>query len=358
MMRFRRGVYANSKVSRESALSRVWEFTMMDGWRGYGEVVFPLSWPLDQYQKAVQEEERFLFSLVGKQSDHLMAAASQHRRRGKIGSIHAFALETVWYDLSGKEEGIPICQLLGGKKTLRVEDYLSISEPTLQDFQNRLEQEDLGRKVVQLKLGMNSHNDDVDQVALALEKLPNLKTLLADANGKWSVDEAGEVISKFDDSRLIWEEPCSLYEATMEVARLSGKPIMVDQCVGEVSLAKRAADDGLVSALTIKPAYLGGLNIARKVRDYCAALGVRIRIDGPWCGDIATSAILHLALGTPPEYLIAGCDLRQPLDCEVNLGGVIRFDNGQISPPRGPGLGLGNEPLERKMGDPEAVYSI
>ena len=357
-MCFRRGVYANSKVSREAAYGRVWEFTMTDGWRGYGEVVFPLSWPLDQYQKAVQEEQRSLPSLAGKESDHLMVAARRHRCRGKIGRVHAFALETAWYDLSGKKDGMPICQLLGGSKVLGVEDYLSISEPTIQDFRNRLEQEDIGRKVVQLKLGMNSRNDDAGQVALALEKLPDIKTLLADVNGKWSVGEACEVISQFDDARLIWEEPCSRYEANMEVVRLSSKRVMVDQCVGEVSLAMQAVDDGLVSALTIKPAYLGGLNTAREVRDYCAAFGFGMRIDGPWCGDIAAAAILHLAVGAPPEFLIASCDLREPLECEVNLGGVIRFDNGQISPPSGPGLGLGNEPLERKMGDPEAVYSI
>ena len=105
MMRFRRGVYANSKVSRESALSRVWEFTMMDGWRGYGEVVFPLSWPLDQYQKAVQEEERFLFSLVGKQSDHLMAAASQHRRRGRLDRFTPLHLKPSGMTCPEKKKG-------------------------------------------------------------------------------------------------------------------------------------------------------------------------------------------------------------------------------------------------------------
>ncbi|MBO24854.1 MAG: hypothetical protein CMO65_06600 [Verrucomicrobiales bacterium] len=357
-VRFRHGVYANSKVSRETVHGRIWEFTMTDGRRGYGEVVFPFSWPVDQYQKAIQEEQASLLSLAGKDSGQLMAAARQHRHRGKIGLVHAFALETAWYDLSGKQEGIPICELLGGSKTARVDDYLSISEPTIQDFQDRLEQEKSGPNVVQLKLGMNSRNDDVNQVALALEKLPDIKLLLADANGKWSVDEACEVIAKFDDSRLIWEEPCSRYEANIEVVRLSGKRVMVDQCVGEVSLAMQAVDEGLVSALTIKPAYLGGLTVAREVRDYCADFGVGMRIDGPWCGDIAASAILHLAVGAPPEFVIASCDLREPLEYEGSLAGVMRFDNGQISPPKGPGLGLGNEPLERKMGDPEAIYSI
>ena len=113
---------------------------MTDGWRGYGEVVFPLSWPVDQYQKAVQEEQGSLLSLAGKDSGYLMTAARQHRHRGKIGLVHAFALETAWYDLFGKQEGVTICELLGGSKTVRVDDYLSISEPTIQDFQDRLKE--------------------------------------------------------------------------------------------------------------------------------------------------------------------------------------------------------------------------
>jgi ketosteroid isomerase-like protein len=29
------------------------------------------------------------------------------------------------------------------------------------------------------------------------------------------------------------------------------------------------------------------------------SLGIRMRIDGQWCGDIASAAIINLALGTP-----------------------------------------------------------
>jgi hypothetical protein len=50
---------------------------------------------------------------------------------------------------------------------------------------------------------------------------------------------------------------------------------------------------------------------------------MKMRIDGPWCGDIATAAILHLALGAPPDLLIAGCDLREPLVRERDLKGVV-----------------------------------
>ena len=131
---------------------------------------------------------------------------------------------------------------------------------------------------------------------------------------------------------------------------------MADQCVKEAGLAKQAVDDQLMSSLCIKPAFLGGLTVARDVRDYCVSGGMQMRIDGPWCGDIATAAILHLAVGAPPDLLIAGCDLREPLMRELDLKGVIRFDGCRIGPPSGPGLGI--TLTDNVMGDPDAMYSI
>ena len=353
---FRRGPYVNSKVSRRTVRGRILEFHMTDGWFGLGEVVFPLSIPLDQERYMIAEEQYYLSALIGKDFNSLMHTAEKYRSWGRPWSSIAFAIETAWYDLSGKVKGLPLYELFGGSVGYGVENYLSVSETSISHVRDRLKAEDLSRKVIQLKLGIGSLSDDVEQVALVLNNLTNRQILLADANGKWSVGQACEVISKVDDPRVIWEEPCSAYDQNTEVAGLTGKAVMVDQCVGEVVLAKRAADEGVVSSLTIKPAYLGGLSVAHEVRNYCVSLGMKMRIDGPWCGDIAAAAILHLAVGVPPELLIASCDLREPLDRRVDLKGVIQLGDNLIGPPRRPGLGI--EPLGRAMGDPEVTYPI
>ena len=95
--------------------------------------------------------------------------------------------------------------------------------------------------------------------------------LLADANGGWSVGKACEIISCLNDPRVVWEEACPVYGENVEVARRTGEPVMVDQCVKEAGLARKAVDDRLVSSLCIKPAFLGGLKAARDIRDYCAS---------------------------------------------------------------------------------------
>ena len=81
-----------------------------------------------------------------------------------------------------------------------------------------------------------------------------------------------------------------------------------------------------------------------------------MRIDGPWCGDIATAAILHLAVGAPPELLVSSCDLREPLIIDTDLGGVRTMESGRIAPLTGLGLGIdfdGNSGVE-----PDVTYSL
>ena len=207
----------------------------------------------------------------------------------------------------------------------------------------------------QLKLGVGTLEDDVEQVNAVLAELSPGQTMLADANGGWSVERACETMARFEDARIVWEEPCSLYEDNVEVMRRSGISVMVDQSVSSAEIALKAAEDGLAHSICIKPAFLGGLSVAQTVRDAAAAAGMKMRIDGPWCGDIATAANLHLAVGAPPELLISSCDLREPLVLEPCLEGIENLPDTRIALNEGPGLGVSLP--ENALGAPEAIYA-
>ena len=178
----------------------------------------------------------------------------------------------------------------------------------------------------------------------------------ADANGGWTVDQACRIMAHFDDHRLIWEEPCAMYEDNVRVAEQTQKKVMVDQCIGDLGMALRAIDENVAHSICIKSVHLGGLTTARQVRDAAIASKTPMRIDGPWCGDIASAAILHLAVGTPEGLLIAGCDLREPLTLPLDLKGVRHISSGEIAPPHGEGIGitLGDE----EFGTPEKTILI
>lgn len=329
-----------SHVTSGHAYGRILRIHDSDGNFGLGEIVFSPSLAEADREHRIHDEENFLAPLIGASFDTLFEAASDFRARDKSWRGIAFALESAWLDWEGKRTNQPASQLLGGALLTAVPDYFSISEKAIADIRGRVTVAGPERRVFQLKLGVGSMERDVEQVAAILEMLTERQIVQADANGGWAVDEACDIIARFNDERLIWEEPCTLYEDNVCVAERTARHIMVDQCVGDLDMALRAIDECAAQSICIKPAPLGGLTIARQVRDRAIETGMCVRIDGPWCGDVASASILHLAIGTPESLLLAGCDLREPLVIDTNLNGVCQLTGDLIAPPRGPGLGI------------------
>ena len=351
----RDGPFAMSHVTQESAYGRIFQIHTNAGLRGLGEVVFPPSVPQAAQMGQIAEERAFLPLLIGQHFDLLLDLAEDLRERGKTWGGFGFGLETAWHDLAAQQKGCPVSDLLGGAQNDAVHDYFSIAERTPERIRERVVLAGEQRTVFQLKLGIGTIDDDVEQVTSLLAAMSPNQIVLADANGGWSVDRACETMARFEDHRIIWEEPCSLYEDNLEVIKRSGIPVMVDQSVSTAAVALRAAEDGLAHSICIKPAFLGGLSVARTVRDAATAAGMKMRIDGPWCGDIATAANLHLAVGAPPDLLISSCDLREPLLLAPKLGGIRNLPDTRIALNEGPGLSVAVP--EGALSAPEAVFN-
>ena len=355
--RFKQGVYTNSRCQKSTTRSRVFQILGTGGWKGFGEVVFPFALAPHLEEEVIQAEETFLSELIGKNVDHLMDRAEAFRAQDAHWSSLAFAFETAWYDLQGKQQNATISSILHGKRSHRVTPYLSISVSDQRELQEQLRSKTKYEKIIQLKLTNQSWADDMAWIHQILDHHPSVELLLADANGKWSVSEACEIVSRCQDPRVIWEEPCATYSENTQVEQMTHQRVMADQCVGSMAVAEQAVREKAVSAITIKPAYLGGLSTAWYLLQRCVERGVRVRVDGPWCGGIGAAAVLHLAAGVEPELLIASCNLQAPLEASAMLVGVAEFPDGKISPPEGPGLGLKNESLDERFGVPQAIYS-
>jgi L-alanine-DL-glutamate epimerase-like enolase superfamily enzyme len=337
---FKDGPYAMSHVTVGQIYGRILRVQGVDGSSGIGEIVFSPSLLEAEREQRIRDEDRYLKSLIGEHFDTLLDVASDTQSRDKSWRGIAFALETAWLDREGKRTNQSASQLLGGALQAEVPDYFSISENEVSRIRKRVNIAGPDCKVFQLKLGVGSLEQDIVQIGAFLDMMTDEQIVQADANGGWTVDEACDIIGRFDDERIIWEEPCTTYEDNVTVARKTARHVMVDQCVGDPDMAIRAIDECVAQSICIKPAPLGGLMIARQVRDHAIEAGMRVRIDGPWCGDIATAAILHLAVGMPGDLLISGCDLREPVAIPVDLNGVRHAGGNKIAPPAGFGLGI------------------
>lgn len=328
-LRFRGGGYSMSAGTFETIRHRLLRVELEDGLAGFGEVARrPVEPPADDLEDASLPRK-------GKLAD-LPAEAARLREADPRLHALAFALDTAFHDLVGRRAGVPVASLLGGPATGTVPEIpsLSCAAPERMAAEIRGLQ---GLGTVQAKLGHGGDPDlDLRRVGAMLAELAPGQTLLADFNGALPREAALELLPAIEDSRLVCEEPCATYEDNLAVARAVAAPVLFDQCLTGRAGFLAAIRDRAAWGVVIRPAGLGSLAIARAQRDLAAAAGIRVRIDGPWSGQVAAAAVLHLALGIPPELQI-GC-----IDCTAALETprqMIARGDGRVGPAPGPGLG-------------------
>ena len=330
---FRDGPYKMSHVIQETTFGQVVCLHTDDGVCGLGEIVpAPALEPKERLARYL-ETATLLAELTGQSETTLRELIDQIQEKDASWNGITFGLETAYYDLLARHAGVDFADVLGGALDTSIEDYFSISEEQPDRVCQRMSMAGPKRKVIQIKTGVYSLAHELGLIRTALDLMHESQTLLVDANGGWSLAQASEAIDAIQDPRLIWEEPCASYEENRNLLESFDTQILLD---GETSrdsdTAIRAIDDGKAYGMCIKPALIGGLSTAWHIRDLCAEASMKMRIDGPWCGDIASAAIVNLAMGAPPDLLIAGCDLREPLTRNPDLKGLTHTTPTQISP--------------------------
>ncbi len=333
---FTHGEYVMSFVTQTELYVRVLRLETTDGRIGWGEVI--RRGKFDQIAPSL--EEPILNSLSGESIASVPVLIRKLQQDDEMFKGLAFGLDTAYLDWTARKAELPMYALLGGRVLDSVPEYYSLSGGDAEQAGLTLKSEATGWKVVQIKLGIGDLQSDIDMVSVALNALTADQLILADFNSALKVDAALSVIAEFDDHRIVWEEPCKTIEENTRVAAQCKKPVMFDQCLSDLPTISKVATEGIAHSVCIKPPFLGGLEVAKTARDLCIEAGMPMRIDGPWCGHIATAANLHLACGVPEALLIAGCDLRQPLILDADWGGTHHQPGHHISPFEEPGHGV------------------
>ena len=334
---FKDGKYVMSYATQELLMVRILRLETDDGQVGWGEIVRKADLDLNA---VMAREVPLLEALPGKKLSDMPALARQYRLSGKGLRGLAFGLESAYLDLLGRKSNQPLYALLGGKFNAEIPEYYSLSCGDAGSVASELEAAARDWQVVQIKLGVGDIATDRQRIIAALETLAHEQTILLDFNGALTVESSLTLFAEFDDPRIVWEEPCDNVDQNIEIAQRSGLPIMFDQCLENLDCIVRVVANGLAHSICIKPAFLGGLEPARAARDMCIDANMPMRVDGPWCGHIATAVCLHFAATIPPELLIAGCDLRQPFDLDDDWGGTDHTHGHRIKPFDTPGHGV------------------
>ncbi len=259
------------------------------------------------------------------------------------------AIDMACWDLLGKDAGLPLATLLGGRNGDDFVLYRAISKREPAEMAANLRgYRDEGYRRFQLKVGSDVETD-IARIHACADAVEPGDILVADANTGWLPHEAARVVRAVEGRDVYIEQPCRTYEECLSIRRRTSHPFVMDESIEDLDSLVRALRDDAMDVVNIKIGKFGGLTRARQARDLCVARGIAMTIEDAWGSDVVTAAIAHLAHSTPTDLLFTATDFNSYVTVSTAEGAPQRRD-GRMSAPTGPGLGI--EPRMEILGDP------
>ncbi|WP_406049959.1 enolase C-terminal domain-like protein [Kribbella sp. NBC_00889] len=262
------------------------------------------------------------------------------------------AIEFACLDLQGRELGVPVHELLGGKVRDRVEfaSYLFFRHPAddgtgeirtaeqLVDHARSLV-DDHGFRVHKLKGGVFPPDYERECFRALAEAFPGHRVRF-DPNGAFSVEEAIRFARGIDDlDNDYLEDPTWGLNGMRRVRENTPIPLATNTVV--VNFEQLAANvlDPAVDVILLDTTFWGGIRPCIKAAGVCETfqLGVAVHSSGELGIQLAT--MLHLGAVVPNLAFAADAHYHHLRD-DIIVGGKLPYDGGSIAVPEAPGLGV------------------
>ena len=282
-----------------------------------------------------------------------------YRLQGIALGIPAATIEFAILDMLGRIAGKSIGLLIGEIHKPRIEFYLATegrgtsAEETLKVWQPQVEE--CKAKEIKIRVGGGHMTNNIDNPPGRTEKLIPLfrKTfgdkmdISADANGSYTVDESirvGKVLEDFGIIRYEEPVPYDYYEETKKVADALTVPISGgEQDQSFHQLRWMLVNDGF-DIIEPDVFYFGGMIRSMKIARIAAACGNKQCTPHMTGGRLGFLYAFHFVSVLPnggyrPEF--KGFETDVVYECKT---GPIKSENGAVTVPTGPGLGVDIDP--------------
>lgn len=266
-------------------------------------------------------------------------------------------LDIACWDILGKSAGLPLWQLLGASDPAPVHVNSSISTGTPDEMIALIrDARAKGYRTHSAKVGGSDPGADIERIeAISAALIPG-EFVTFDVNRAWLPGVALQVLNAVGDARSWVEQPCETMEECTLVARKVRQPILLDECLHDMSDHLRAWQMAAFAGLKVKPNRLGGLTKCRRVRDFALHAGWKMHIEDVGGSALADTAALHLAASTPPEFHMDSWLSHDHLSVDPVPGQGVRNVGGTVALPTAPGLGVNPDP--DRLGTPFTVYGV
>ena len=197
---------------------------------------------------------------------------------------------------------------------------------------------------LKLRIAVTDFSDDLRRLALLRDRFGDRVTLSADANGRWSAAEAPARLAALAPLAVDYLEqplPAADWAASARLADESPIRLMFDEGLGSMSAVARLAKTRAVPLGHLKLAKLGGLDRLMAAGRQLREAGIGVMVGQMNEGAVSTLAIAHaaVALDAPLRELYGADGL-------VNdPAGALRYQDGALHLPPGPGIGLAAHPM-------------
>lgn len=268
------------------------------------------------------------------------------------GSYRAMsAIDEALWDIKGKDAGLPVYELLGGKVgDVKAYATFPLSKPADQLIEDAEWLHDKGFPTMKIVVGHGVENDR-EKITTVAENIPDGLGLAIDANTTYGVNEAVKVGRTASDHDLEWfEEPIS--HTNIQGMAQMNRDLDVSISAYQNHLAHYPAVDHLeANAIEIyQPAldYVGGITAAHRVATMIEPYDKAL-VPHAFGPAVNYSASLHVAAASPVcsliEFGVYSDEVDDPGEYiaspyVANQSDIYVQDGGVIEPPEKPGLGL------------------
>jgi glucarate dehydratase len=266
------------------------------------------------------------------------------------------AFEVALFDAQGKAVGRPACDLLGGavRAAVPFSGYLFYKwaghpgeEPD--EFGAALDPDGIvaqakwlvdryGFGSLKLKGGVFPPDEEIAAIRALRAAFPE-HPLRLDPNANWTVETGHRVATELEGILEYLEDPTQGILGMAEVAVRTSLPLATNMCVTSFDELPIAIPRRAVRIVLSDHHFWGGFRATRKLAGICEVFGLGLSMHSNTHLGVSLAAMTHLAAALP--NLTYACDTHIPWQTEeVVEPGTLRFVDGAVPVPDGPGLGV------------------
>jgi len=337
------------RAGKRILVSVIVEVCTDEGITGIGEAPSVMGGDLTENILNTVEE-----SLIGKNPLHVNRIMKELYVSYNLAHVHLHAanwalngIEMALWDIIGKVARLPLYEVWGGPFRLEIPYYGHVErqEPEAMS-KEAFYLSKAGFKTLYTKVGLNPEEDLTAVEAMRKgansSGIKNIK-IRVDANQSWSPGEAVRMINAMAQYDLEFvDQPVLMYniDALKRVRESVSVPISAHESGWTFYEVLNVIKNQAADVIHIDPRFDAGLYGARISAGIAEAAGIPVVVHSFGELGVAFTANMHLAAAIPNCTLANQEDGYRYLTDDVITGGLLKFKEGKVHIPDGPGLGV------------------